>query len=129
MFLWGSPAVRMGRAAAIFGDPLTSPSHRFACLHRRSAGLRTRRAGLAGFLRHLLIVVILALSAEVGVASESSVRFIGPLADHLLDRSGRLMIDDVAPPNSPHDKFSDMTADRPDYGPSPSPTWRSGCGW
>jgi signal transduction histidine kinase len=111
----------MGRAAAIFGDPLTSPSHRFACLHRRSTGLRARRAGLAGFLRHLLVVMVLALSAEVGVASESSVRFIGPLADHLLDRSGRLTIDEVAPPDSPHRFLGHDGRRAANYGPSPSP--------
>jgi signal transduction histidine kinase len=65
--------------------------------------------------------MVLALSGPTHATAETLARFIGPLADHLLDRSGRLTIADITAPGStvvfqPHDGRRAAN-----YGPSPSP--------
>lgn len=71
--------------------------------------------------RLVLCLMVLALAGPTHATVETSARFIGPLADHLLDRSGRLTITEIAAPGArvafqPHDGRRAAN-----YGPSPSP--------
>ncbi len=68
----------------------------------------------------LAIVWCLALAATAPVAGATEgARFVGPIADHLLDRSGRLGIAEMAAPDATFTAADGTRA--ANYGPSPSP--------
>lgn len=105
----------------LVGDLLTSPAQRLASSSQpyKPAGACSR--AFLGPVRLAFALALLALSMSAAVAAETSLRFLGPMADHLLDRSGQLTIGDVATGGSASGFREHDGRKAANYGPSPSP--------
>jgi signal transduction histidine kinase len=100
---------------------LTIPIPRFAGRRRPVHDLLTSQASLWHGARLVICLFVLALGGPTLAAAETTIRFIGPRADHLLDRSGRLTITDITAPESTV-AFQQHDGRRAaNYGPSPAP--------
>lgn len=77
--------------------------------------LRTSARGASGLLPCMLMVCLAGPAA-----AQETARFIGPLADHVLDRTGRLTIGEVAAPGSPVAFRAHDGRRAANYGPAPS---------